>query len=239
MAAPTPSQVRFTKGDVNRAGRLLLDFRERVRRDGEERAVAEADLEALDRAWEALTWWRSLHAHPLSLAAVNLRYHVRKADGHVDGRIEVTQRLKRMITLIDKLAREEGNVTQMHDIGGVRAVLPTLRHIYAVRRRLLKSWTIVRVRDYIAEPKIDGYRALHVIVQRRGYPIEVQLRTVAQDVWANIVEEQSRKSGIRFKFGAGSADARSAFVALSDRLARFDRGELTPEELRAALKALP
>jgi ppGpp synthetase/RelA/SpoT-type nucleotidyltranferase len=140
-------------------------------------------------AWEALAWWRSLHARPLSMTAANLRYHVEQADARVDGRIEVAQRLKRLDTTIGKLAREKGGVTQMHDIGGVRAVLPTQRHVYVVRRRLLKSWTIIRERDYIAAPKESGYRALHLIVRRHGYAIEVQLRTIWQDHWANVIEE--------------------------------------------------
>lgn len=234
----TLSERRFTKGEVNRAGELLLDLRERMRRDGEERAIAEPDTEELDRAWEALTWWRSLHARPLSMVAANLRYHVDRASGRVEGSLEVAQRLKRLPTIIDKLAREQGRVTQMHDIGGVRAILPSLRHIYAVRRRLLKSWTIIRVRDYIEEPKSSGYRALHVIVQRRGYPIEVQLRTIAQDVWANIIEEQSRESGVGLKFGAGDADVHVMLIRLSDTLARLDKGEISGEELRATLAGL-
>lgn len=233
-----PVPVSFTKGDVNRAGELWLDLRERMRRDGDERALAGSDTDTLDRAWQALTWWRSRHARPLSMVAANLRYHVDCEDGRVRGHLEVAQRLKRLPTIIDKLAREQGRVTQMQDIGGVRAVLPSLRHVYAGRRRLLKTWTIIWVRDYIAEPKSSGYRALHVIVQRRGYPIEVQLRTIARDVWANSVEEQSRESGVGLKFGAGDDDVHAMLVWLSDTLARFDRNELSEDELRAALRSL-
>ncbi len=98
-----------------------------MERDGAERAVAESDEQKLDEAWEALTWWRRLHARPLSTVAANLRYHVERGDARVTGRIEVAQRLKRLDTLIGKLGRERGNVTQMQDIGGVRAVLPSLR----------------------------------------------------------------------------------------------------------------
>jgi ppGpp synthetase/RelA/SpoT-type nucleotidyltranferase len=50
---------------------------------------------------------------------------VDRGDARVQGRIEVTQRLKRLDTLIGKLGRERGDVTQMQDVGGVRAVLPT------------------------------------------------------------------------------------------------------------------
>lgn len=137
VSSPT---APFTKGEVNRAGVLLLDLRERMQRDGAECAEADSDEKKLDEAWEALTWWRSLHARPLSAVAANLRYHVDRSDARVLERIEVTQRLKRLDTLIGKLGRERGNVTQMQDIGGVRAVVPSLRHVYVARRRLLKSW---------------------------------------------------------------------------------------------------
>ncbi len=74
---------------------------------------------------------------------MNLRYHVDKEEGRVGGRAEVAQRLKRWTTIIDKLAREpKMPVTQMKDIGGDRALLPSLHHDYAVSRRLRKTWTI-------------------------------------------------------------------------------------------------
>lgn len=242
MAARRPSSpigaARFTKGEVNRSGSLLLEFVEGMRRDAGDPALDRFVKADLDDAWEALRWWRSLHARPLSTVAANLRYHVDQEGGRARGRIDVTQRLKRMNTMIDKLSREDGRLTQMHDIGGVRAVLPSLRHVQAVSRRLRKSWTIIRVRDYVAEPKSDGYRALHLIVKRGGYPIEVQLRTIAQDVWANQVEAMGREHGIGLKFGAGDADLRAMFVEMSELLALYDRGELTPQGLRVALDAL-
>jgi putative GTP pyrophosphokinase len=231
--------ARFTKGQVNRAGALLLALRERMERDGAERAVADPDEQKLDEAWEALTWWRRLHARPLSTVAANLRYHVERGDARVMGRIEVAQRLKRLDTLIGKLGRERGNVTQMQDIGGVRAVLPSLRHVYVVRRRLLKSWVIIKERDYIAQPKSSGYRALHLIVRRMGFPIEVQLRTIGQDVWANQVEETGRQVGLDLKFGAGNEHLDGIFVAMAGLIAGFDRAELSPDELRKGLRSLP
>jgi putative GTP pyrophosphokinase len=218
---------------------LLLDLRERMQRDGAERAVADFDGQKLDEAWEALAWWRSLYARPLSTVAGSLRYHVDRADARVQGRIEVAQRLKRLETVIGKLGRERGNVTQMQDIGGVRAVLPSLRDVYVVRRRLLKSWVVIRERDYIAQPKSSGYRALHLIVRRMGFPIEVQLRTIGQDVWANQVEETGRQLGLDLKFGAGDERLDCIFVAMGELIARFDRAELSPDELREGLRSLP
>jgi putative GTP pyrophosphokinase len=237
--ACSPTAAPFTKGEVNRAGVLLLDLRERMQRDGAERAVADSDEQKLDEAWEALTWWRSLYARPLSAVARNLRYHVDRGGGRVGDRIEVTQRLKRLDTLIGKLGRERGDVTQMQDIGGVRVVVPSLRHVYVVRRRLLKSWVIIRERNYITEPKSSGYRALHLIVRRMGYPIEVQLRTIGQDVWANQVEETGRQVGLDLKFGAGHEQLDNIFLEMAELIARFDRAELSPHDLREGLKHVP
>lgn len=194
----------------------------------------------LDAAWDTINWWRRLHARPLSRVASGLRYHVDRSDGRVQGRIDVAQRLKRLETLVGKLSREPGNVTQMQDIGGARAVLPTLRHVYVVRRRLLKTWSksIVKERDYIATPKASGYRAVHLIVRRGGCPIEIQLRTVGQDVWANVVEKTGREHGMDFKFGAGDQRLLAVFRSIADSLARFERGEASADELRKTLGSM-
>lgn len=229
-------ELLFSKGQVNRAGRLLLEVAETASRLGADRAAGEIDPAEVVLAFQALRWWRTLHARPLSNVAANLRYHVDKEEGRVGGRIEVAQRLKRWTTIIDKLAREpKMQVTQMQDIGGVRALLPSLHHVYAVSRRLRKTWTILRVRDYIAEPKSSGYRALHLVVRRGGYPVEVQLRTVLQDAWANQVEDDGRQIGVGLKFGAGAAEIHAYYVAVSDAFAFLDRSESLPQTLAATL----
>lgn len=102
-------------------------------------------------------------------------------------------------------------------------------------RRLRKTWTIIRVRDYIADPKPSGYRALHLIVSRGGHPIEVQLRTTLQDAWANQVEDDGRQIGVGLKFGAGAAEIHGYYVAIADVFAFLDRGEVIPEELATKL----
>jgi hypothetical protein len=234
-----PAVESFSKGQVNRAGRLLLDFANAVSRLGVDHAAGDYNVEDMLNAYRTLTWWRTQHARPLSNVAANLRYHVEKEDGRVGGRIEVAQRLKRQTTIISKLAREpKMQVTQMHDIGGARALLPSLAHVYAVSRRLRKTWTIVRVRDYISNPKPSGYQALHLIVRRSGYPVEVQLRTVLQDAWANQVEEDGRQIGVGLKFGAGAAEIHTYYLAVSNAFAFLDRGKAIPEDLESRLNEL-
>jgi putative GTP pyrophosphokinase len=232
---PDPG-TSFSKRQVDKAGRRVLTFLESdIPAD---QVWNRFDPDEIVTAYQAVTWWRSLHARPLTKVAANLRYHVAKEGALVEGRIDVTQRLKRRLTIIDKLQREPTmEVTQMHDIGGVRARLPTLSHVYAVSRRLKKSWTIHRTRDYIANPKPSGYRALHHIVQRDGYKIEVQLRTELQDAWANQVEDDGRHTRLGFKFGQGPADVHGYYVAVSEAFAYMDRGQRIPIDLVSTLNA--
>jgi putative GTP pyrophosphokinase len=190
------------------------------------------------RAFAAVTWWRTLHGRPLSKTANSLRYHVARESALVGGRVDVTQRLKRTPTIGDKLTREPTmDVTQMQDIGGVRARVPSLEHLYAVSRRLKKSWTIHRTRDYIAQPKPSGYRALHHIVRRDGLLIEVQLRTTLQDAWANQVEDDGHATGVGLKFGRGSDRANAYYVLVSRAFASIEQDRDIPEALAEELQS--
>lgn len=163
-----------------------------------------------------------------------------KEDGLLNDRVDVTQRLKKRTTMLDKLTREKSMaLTQMHDIGGVRTRLPSLRHVQDVSRRLKKNWTIARTREYIdggePGPKDSGYRAIHHSVRRSGRIIEVQLRTVRQDAWANQVENDGRNLAVGFKFGRGAGEIHEYYRAMGEAFAYLDRGETLPDELVATL----
>jgi len=157
---------------------------------------------------------------------------VLKAQGDAPVDVFVTQRLKKRSTMLDKLSREPRMaLTQMHDIGGVRARLPDLRAVQAVSRRLKKSWTVVKTRDYVESPKASGYRALHHSVRRDGRIVEVQLRTVRQDTWANQVEDDGRNLAVGFKFGLGADEIHNYYRVMAEAFAALDRGEEIPGKL--------
>jgi len=107
-------------------------------------------------------------------------------------------------------------LSRMADIGGVRAVLPHQDAVYRVAFRLRRNWTIVRLRNYVVEPKVDGYRAVHLINGNHGRLIEVQLRTPRQDNWANMVEILSRLGAPDLKFGGGPLHLREYLSVLSE-----------------------
>jgi ppGpp synthetase/RelA/SpoT-type nucleotidyltranferase len=145
---------------------------------------------------------------------------------------EVTQRLKRFATIVDKLRRQSAMaLSRMEDIGGVRVIVPTQDQVDAIVRDLQSQprWKIRRTREYVEGrdpgPKSDGYRAIHVIVVKDGCYIEVQLRTPRQDAWAQSVEQDTRRLGQGLKFGAGPDDLREYYVMVSELLAMRERHE--------------
>lgn len=229
-----PEGIVFTNGEVNRAGRLM--HRWYGRPEGMSPEDFGADVDELIEAMVAITWWRGLHARPLSRVAAALRHHVGAEGALVSGRIDIAQRLKRRPTIIDKLARQPTmELTQMQDVGGVRARVQTLDHLHAVSRRLRRNWTIVRTKDYVSEPRSSGYRAIHHIVRRDGRQVEVQLRTVLQDAWANQVEQDARRLAIGYKFGAGEEAVHDYYRLFSEAFAALDRGETLSQESIAAI----
>jgi putative GTP pyrophosphokinase len=229
-----PAGKSYSKEHVNRAGRLLAEWHEKPWVPSDEDRFEPWGLEAIVAAYQAVTWWRELHARPLSNVGAGLRYHVRQEGGLVEGRVDVTQRLKRRVTMIGKLNRESGmKLARMEDIAGVRVRLPDLQRLQAVSRRLRKTWMVHRVRDYIEKPKDSGYRAQHLIVKRKDRLVEVQLRTVRQDTWANQVEDDGRQLAVAFKFGEGDDDVHAYYRVVAEAFSVLDRDA----ELSSKLKA--
>jgi ppGpp synthetase/RelA/SpoT-type nucleotidyltranferase len=100
-------------------------------------------------------------------------------------------------------------------------------------------WTIRRVREYVdgrtPGPKPDGYRAVHVVVIKDDCFVEIQLRTPFQDVWAQSVEQDTRRLRAGLKFGSGPTDLREYYVMASEFFAFRERDEEPSQEFLADL----
>src|ERR1700742_4807730 len=196
---PMPS---FSKGEVSRAGTHLARRLEQVRA-GERPALVDAADPGDLHAREVVEWWRDEHD-----AAVTRVYEAVERvapplhSGH-GSRDSVSVRSKRLDRMIEKLTREPGKLASMADIGGVRAVPDTQDDADTAHRQLMDMLEVVRVRDWVRNPRSTGYRGIHLHVRQDGRMIEVQLRTFTQDWWANLVEEESRASGVNYKGGQG------------------------------------
>ncbi len=215
--------LSHSKGVVNRAGEEL-------------RSVwtgASPIAPTTEEAIEVLADFRMAHAYPLQMVASSLRYHVGRRC--VAG--DVGQRLKRLPTIIDKLARHpEMALARMQDIGGCRAVVADEADLRLVLRHLRKSnaWNLIGDgKDYIASPKPDGYRAFHLVVEKEGRAIEIQLRTQANHDWAELVESVDRRHGLGLKVGRASADVQEYFRLGADMIAAREAGE-TPDPVAVA-----
>ncbi len=134
----------------------------------------------------------------------------------------VAQRLKRIPTIVHKLARiPKMQLSRMQDIAGCRAILPSQQHVQAVVRRLRqRGWDVTRFDDYTVSPRSTGYRAVHVVVRRRGRLVEIQLRTPRQQRWGAEVDRAAGQVGVGLKDGTGPPGLAAAFAHLAEEIAR-------------------
>lgn len=114
-------------------------------------------------------------------------------------------------------------------------MLPDQGAVYEVAKEIRRNWEVQRTRDYAAQPKLSGYRAVHLIVRRKGRLIEVQLRTPTKDAWANQVEEDSRRVGRNFKGGEGQQEVHAYYAVVSELLALRELGAKPDEKLNERL----
>lgn len=204
-----------SKGEINRSGYYLVQ------------AVTDpdsVDWEKLMQAFNTVSDFRAAHQRSLGHVTMGLRSMVR-TEGH-DAPL-VSQRLKRLPRIVRKLTRMgNSDLARLEDIGGCRAVLPTAEAVDAVKSRLEKRWgdDIKRRRIYLETPNAAGYRAHHFVVQRRERRIEVQLRTVGQQAWANAVESMDSRRNLNLKDGVGPESLLKYFTLASQMIYSSEYG---------------
>ena len=111
-------------------------------------------------------------------------------------------RIKEPVNTVEKLIRQGFDVSvesarkNLHDIGGIRIICSFVEDIYVIYENLRRQddLEIIGVKDYIKNPKPNGYRSLHLLVRVpvsltdrvEKVVIEVQIRTIAMDFWASL-----------------------------------------------------
>ena len=127
----------------------------------------------------------------------------------------IKTRLKSMDSIIEKMHRKnipfsaksiEENLT---DIAGIRVVCSFQEDIYFLASCLLGQDDVflIEKKDYIANPKPNGYRSLHLIVEtpiflgyhKKMMKVEVQLRTIAMDFWASLEHKLKYKKNLEIR----------------------------------------
>ena len=126
----------------------------------------------------------------------------------------IKSRLKKLYSIKEKLERRNYPVTldsienNLYDVAGVRVICSFPEDVYMLADALLKQDDVQLLykKDYIANPKPNGYRSLHLIVQvpiflaheKRLMKAEIQLRTIAMDFWASLEHRLKYKKDFAF-----------------------------------------
>ena len=124
----------------------------------------------------------------------------------------IKSRIKSPESILEKLVRKnipisaEAIEENMADIAGIRVICSFPDDIYATAKLLMEQDDIrvLKVKDYIKEPKNNGYRSLHLILevpiflseQKKWMKVEVQFRTIAMDFWASLEHKLKYKKNI-------------------------------------------
>jgi hypothetical protein len=123
----------------------------------------------------------------------------------------------------------------MEDIAGLRVVLPNgPTEVQALLGRIRNTWPDNKHKDYVAQPKRTGYRAIHAFVTEDSRTVEIQLRTPSQNRWADEVEAAANRLDYLLKDGEGPQDLLRYFERAAYKLATEEQGGELDEAFRRA-----
>ena len=140
-------------------------------------------------------------------------------------RLKITGRpSKSTVAIVEKLKRETIRLSQIQDVAGCRVLVSDI----ALQNRVIELASLV-FGDADIDDKRDkptnGYRAVHLIVKRRGRPVEIQVRTRFQHAWAEMSEKISDAFGQSIKYGSGAEWAVKFLSDLSKATGRLEMAE--------------
>lgn len=211
-------RFQYGKHEVRRAGERLK---------GSMLWTDESKDEIL-HAFRVAESWRSSHMFPMRSIRLGLQAQLRHRN--VNG--FTAARAKRLTSIRTKLeANPTMKLDQMQDLGGCRAVVDDIAGVW----RLVEACN-TRFRhkqrspsDYITNPKPDGYRSYHMVVEFVGREsthrvfdgrrIEIQIRTRLQHSWATAVEAVGLYREENLKAGIGNSQWLRLFKLVSDEFA--------------------
>lgn len=132
----------------------------------------------------------------------------------------IKSRLKTPDSIVKKLKRDgqevtiENMVEKLSDIAGIRIICSFTQDIYQIADMIARQRdvTVLYVKDYIKQPKPNGYKSYHMVVTIPIYltegpvdtKVEIQIRTVAMDFWASLEHK------IYYKFEGNAPDSLQA-----------------------------
>ena len=124
----------------------------------------------------------------------------------------IKSRVKKPLSIVEKLRRRGLEVSldsmtkNLDDVAGVRIICSFLDDIYEVAEMLVRQddVNVIAIKDYIKNPKPNGYRSYHMIIEvpvffsdsKKAMRVEVQIRTIAMDFWASLDHQLKYKKKV-------------------------------------------
>ncbi|WP_216360162.1 RelA/SpoT domain-containing protein [Sphingobium yanoikuyae] len=172
--------MNLSKSRIDKAGRSLA-------------SPKELTIESLELE-EDFDEYRISHLEPLSLTTLELQSWLHEYGGSY----YIAQRVKRKPQIVRKLRRLSVRLTQLQDIGGCRIIVEKNedvdRLISFIKENVSKSETFIvkRVTDYRDKGRDEtGYRSAHLLLDRGGFSLELQIRSRIQHYWSESIERTS------------------------------------------------
>lgn len=181
------------------------------------------------RIFHVANAWRDAHNYPMVRVRTQTIGQLTRMQ--LRGRLTAA-RLKRLPSIRKKLEKRYLDVIQ--DLAGVRVILPTLRDVERLAEACRNGLPhrIYKEDDYIAVPRVSGYRSLHLMLEYKpanrfeevceGCRIELQIRTRRQHGWATAVEAVGLFRGEALKSGQGDPDWLRLFLLMASETARIE-----------------
>ena len=160
----------------------------------------------------------------------------------------ITSRLKTPESIVKKLKNDgvevtiENMVEHLNDIAGIRIICSFMTDINPIADMIAKQAdiTVLHVKDFIKNPKSNGYKSYHMVVSipvylsggKKDTKVEIQIRTIAMDFWASLEHK------IAYKFEGHAPDyLESELKACADMVDILDAKMFSLNQAIAELEA--
>lgn len=148
---------------------------------------------AIDSFWndEAIAAYEAAMTKVIDEAKKIDQEYYSKTNNHLIRFVE--KRLKTVESITQKLERkkksaEKGLEEVIHDLAGVRIICFDTEQIDLIAKRMseAKHFQVLKVKDYVRNPKQNGYQSYHIILEVDGKKVELQIRTILMDAWSSL-----------------------------------------------------
>ena len=155
-------------------------------------------------------------------------------------RIKSPESMRRKLEKMEETVNVDSALTKVHDAVGIRIICSFIDDIYRIAHWLedREEVSVLKIKDYIAYPKPNGYRSYHMILKieeglGEGVIVEIQIRTIALDFWASLEHQMKYKKEIK-----NEKLIRSELKRCADEISSIDLSMQTIKDLIAEKEIL-